>query len=99
MAHARAVPGRQRRPPRLRGARRSGGPSDVLTGRVGRVGELLARDGGDDLADRLAGRLDPLAGDEVPEGANGGGQRWLLSDLVNEDGGPPLVVAAEPLDA
>ena len=65
MADLGPVPRRQRRPARLRLPCRTGRAVDVLCTRVRGVGELLARDGGDDLARGITRRLDPVAADEV----------------------------------
>jgi len=71
MADLRAVPGRERRPGGLCRVRCGDGCVDVGRARVGRLGERLARDRGDDGTGAVAGRSDPRPADEVLECADG----------------------------
>ena len=70
VADLRPLPGRERGPLRLRRPRRRDRAVDVIGARVGRLGERLAGDGGDDGASAFAGRRDPFAADEVLERAD-----------------------------
>ncbi len=82
MADLGPVPGRERRPAGLRLPGRTSRAVDVLRTGVRGIGELLARDGGDDLARGVACRLDPVATDEVLKRPYRRGHafppRWLI---------------------
>ena len=71
VAHLRALPGRASRPDGLRRARGRDGGVDVGRARVGRFGERLAGDRGDDGTGAVAGCSDPRPTDEVLERADG----------------------------
>src|SRR5262245_16818156 len=66
-----AIPGRERSPFRLSLARRGNRPIDVFCARIRRLRERLTRYRRDDLPGAVAGRGDPLAADEVVQGADG----------------------------